>query len=222
MVETIIKLASAFCNFLPFRGGSFNLTYFSFFMSTLLIVDYGWPQELKPTTKLERKVVSLISVLDQLKKKKTTSVETLGKKKVKIFYKIVDIELITKNVLAEHFNLFTPTEIKSFQEGFLSTVFTMANKKTKVEKYRNLKMKFVDYAWEKDTRIVAIEAKLTSAASPILLILEFDKKKDILIDFYFAELSLVNQYKEQFDQIISTKGKEAFLSLIQNKANDNE
>ena len=123
---------------------------------------------------------------------------------------------VSKNVLGNHFISFTPKEIKVFQNYFLLMILKSVDRKvlSSEGKYSNIRMKFVNRLWKKETRIVAIEVSLASGGDKVEVIIEFDKNKDVLLDFYFAGYSLVDQYREQFDEIISSKGKKELLKLM--------
>lgn len=195
-----------------------NWIQIALILTTILLVgsSVACSHNLAPKTKLEKKVAYFIRVLGK-KKQKTNSIKTFQKNIIKEFQKVVDIQLITQKVLAKHLESFTAQEIDTFQRSFLMTLLGVANQKIQSNEYGNIKMKFIKYPWKKKTRIVAMEAKVSKDGIPINLVLEFDQKKDVLINFYFADISLTDQYKEQFTQILDSKGKKEFLSIMQKK-----
>lgn len=185
----------------------------------------GCSRNLVPKTDLERKVAYFVYTLNK-KKSKTISVkkqdgtkriERIEKSIIKQFHKMVDIQLVTQKVLGMYLKSFTSEEIDVFQRNFLLTLLKVADKKIRSSEYTRTEMKFVKYPWEKKSRIVAIEINIPDEKMPIQLILEFDKKRDVLINFYFNEISLISQYREQFMGILESKGKNEFLSIIQNR-----
>ena len=138
----------------------------------------------------------------------------------KRFQKKIDLPGIIERILGNHYKNFTPEELKSFSEAFIEVVFQTALIRFESLKQPGINYRFIDYPWRWESSIVAISVGREGDDPSVVMILEFDKKTNRVVDFHFDGQSSAALYSSEFDRLIRKKGKEEFLRLVKKKAGE--
>ena len=170
----------------------------------------------QPRTPLEKKIYLLY---EQSKKAESGfSKKKYAKVLVPLFKTLVDIEHITRETLGKFYQDFTEKEIRKYQQNFMVLLLSTLQAKSSRHKKHQFSFRFIDYPWEKSTKIAALRAYIDKKSIPLIFIFEFEETGKYLIDFHLNEQSSIKAYHEQFKRIIDKHGKNYFLKLLERRA----
>jgi len=192
---------------------SFSLVAFFFFF----LLPPFWAYAGEPTVQVKQTVDMVLDILRNKELKKTDKTEERRIQIRKVVSGRFDFSEMAKRSLALHWKKRSPEEQKEFVALFTDLIENTYIKK--IERYENEKILYLDEKIEGDYAAVKtniITANNTEIPIEYRLLKEGDQWKayDVLIE----GVSLVNNYRNQFNDIIRSSSYEALVKKLKNKA----
>lgn len=184
------------------------------FLAALFLASNAFATPTELVKKTVDEVVRIVS--DKEMKKNETKRRQALKKSISVIF---DYSEMAKRSLGKHWNVRTAEEKKHFSELFANLLEN--SYASKIESYNNEKIVYVKEIVETDH--AEIKSKVVTAARDEFTLdyrMMNHNGKWMVYDVVIEGVSLVSNYRSQFNKIITTNGYEHLVKKLQSKSDE--
>lgn len=185
-----------------------------FALSVLFLASHSFATPIDDVKKTVDEVVRIVS--DKDFKKNSPKRRLALKKTISVIFNYGEM---AKRSLGKHWNQRTPDEKKQFTELFATLLEN--SYADKIESYNNEKIVYIkEY---QDGNYSEVKSKVVTAKRDEFTLdyrLIMENGKWMVYDVVIEGVSLVSNYRSQFNRIISVNGYEELVKKLQNKNNE--
>ncbi len=172
-----------------------------------------------PTDQIRRDVDKVIDILKNKELKKPANERKRRAQIRKVVYGRFDFEDMARRALAIHWAARTPAEKRAFVPLFSDLIERSYIRK--IERYSDEKIVYID---EKiHDRRVSVETKVISKGgveTPVEYRVQKEKNKWMVVDVVIDGVSMVENYRSQFNKIIRENSYRELVRKLKNKAEE--
>lgn len=180
--------------------------------TTMVMVSVAWANPIDDVKKTVDEVVRIVSD-KEMKRNETKRRQALKKTISTIF----DYSEMAKRSLGKHWNVRTAAEKKQFADLFATLLEN--SYASKIESYNNEKIVYIKEILEDPEHSVVKSKVVTAARDEFALDYHLFKHegKWMVYDVIIEGVSLVSNYRSQFNKIITSNGYNALVKKLQSK-----
>lgn len=180
--------------------------------ATMVMVSVAWANPIDDVKKTVDEVVRIVS--DKEMKRNDVKRRQALKKTISIIF---DYSEMAKRSLGKHWNVRTAAEKKQFAELFATLLEN--SYASKIESYNNEKIVYIKEILEDPEHSVVKSKVVTAARDEFSLDYHLFKHegKWMVYDVIIEGVSLVSNYRSQFNKIITANGYSALVKKLQSK-----
>lgn len=180
--------------------------------ATMVMVSVAWANPIDDVKKTVDEVVRIVS--DKEMKRNDVKRRQALKKTISIIF---DYSEMAKRSLGKHWNVRTAAEKKQFAELFATLLEN--SYASKIESYNNEKIVYIKEILEDPEHSVVKSKVVTAARDEFSLDYHLFKHegKWMVYDVIIEGVSLVSNYRSQFNKIVTANGYSALVKKLQSK-----
>lgn len=187
---------------------------FLMFIATVFMASHAWAT---PTTDVKKTVDEVVRIVadKNMKKNETTRRQAL-KKTISLIF---DYKEMSKRSLGKHWNQRTPQEQKQFTDLFATLLEN--SYAGKIESYNNEKIVYIKELL--DGNYAEVKSKVVTAKRDEFTLdykLVMQNGKWMVYDVVIEGVSLVSNYRSQFNRIITAGGYDSLVKKLQTKSSE--
>jgi phospholipid transport system substrate-binding protein len=180
--------------------------------SVMVMASVAWAGPTEDVKKTVDEVVRIVS--DKEMKRNEVKRRQALKKTISIIF---DYSEMAKRSLGKHWNVRTPAEKKQFADLFATLLEN--SYASKIESYNNEKIVYIKEILEDSEHSVVKSKVVTAARDEFALDYHLFKHdgKWMVYDVIIEGVSLVSNYRSQFNKIVTANGYNALVKKLQSK-----
>lgn len=172
-----------------------------------------------PTSYIRSNVDAVVAILSSPEYKDETTREAQMEKIEAIVDRFFDAEELSKRALGQYWRIFTPQQREEFQEQFLALIKHVYLKKSVA--YNGEVVVFNQEILKSDTQ-AEVQTTVTSPELNIPVVYYMTRKDASwkVYDVSVENVSLVKNYRSQFQSILQKNSPEQLIAILKEKTNE--